>query len=104
MLRLCELCEYGLIICEHLFFDVKKFVDLRGHLLDLEHLAADRVLLVEFVAELGQLAHDLKELRLRLRVLEGQGLQLLTLLLELTVEREGVTVDRGDQNIVIGFS
>ena len=74
MLRLRELCEYGLIICEHLFLDLQKFVDLRRDFLDLEHLAADRVLLVELVPELGQLAHDLKELRLGFSMLESQSI------------------------------
>ena len=80
MLRLSELCEYCLIICEHLFFDMEKFIDLRGDLFNFQHFASNRVLLVEFISELGQLSHDLEKLRLGLGMLEGQSLQLQSLL------------------------
>ena len=104
MLGGSELAQYGLIICEHLFFYMEKFVDLRGHLFDLEHFTAYRVLLVEFISDFRELTHDLKEFSLGLSVLEGQGVEFESFFLELPVEREGVTVYRRDQDIFIDFS
>jgi hypothetical protein len=99
-----ELAQYGLIICKHLFFYMEKFVDLRGHLFDLEHFTAYRVLLVEFISEFRELTHDLKEFSLGLSVLKGESVEFEPLFFELTVEREGVTVYRRDQDIFIDFS
>lgn len=83
---------------------MEKFVDLRRHFLNFEHFTAYRVLLVEFISEFRELTHDLKEFSLGLSVLEGKSVEFESLLLELPVEREGVTVYRRDQDIFIDFS
>ena len=54
--------------------------------MNFQHLAADAVLLVEFVPELGELPHDLEEARLSLRMLIGQAFKLLLLLIDLLSE------------------
>ena len=59
---------------------------LLGDLVNFQHLAADAVLLVEFVPELGELSHDLEEARLSLRMLIGQALKFLLLLIDLLSE------------------
>jgi hypothetical protein len=83
---------------------MEKFVDLRGHLFDFEHFTAYRVLLVEFISEFRELTHDLEEFSLGLSVLKGESVEFESFFLELTVEREGVTVYRRDQDIFIDFS
>lgn len=54
--------------------------------MNFQHLAADAVLLIEFVPELGELPHDLKEARLSLSMLIGQSLKLLLLRIDLLSE------------------
>ena len=54
--------------------------------MNFQHLAADAVLLIEFIPELGELPHDLEEARLSLSMLICQSLKLLLLCINLLSE------------------
>ncbi len=79
-LHLRKVFECLLIPLHHHFLDDDEVVDLMSDTQHFEHLAADGVLLVEFISEFGQLSHYLQEFSLGFGMLEIKELQLLSLL------------------------
>ena len=85
-LHLPESLQGLLVLHKDLLLYLEQAAYLLGDLVNFQHLAADAVLLVEFVPELGELPHDLQEACLSLRMLIGQALKLLLLLIDLLSE------------------
>jgi hypothetical protein len=85
-LHLPESLQGLLIFHKDLLLYLEQAAYLLSDLVNFQHLAADAVLLVEFVPELGELPHYLEEARLSLRMLIGQAFKLLLLLIDLLSE------------------
>jgi len=85
-LHLPERLQGLLVFHKDLLLNLQQAAYLLSDLVNFQHLAADAILLVEFVPELGELPHDLEEARLSLRMLIGQPLKLLLFLIDLLSE------------------